>query len=500
MHPIIEKTDYMNITHETADALSGVIKMEINQEDYQEQYQKELRELKRKAVMPGFRTGKVPASIIEKKYGTAVLVEEVNKVVSTSLENYIRDNNLNLLGYPLARQDDTNVDFTRDRNFVFSFDVAFIPEVNVDLETLNPIESYDVIIDDAALQPFIERGLDEHGKFTEKETIEAGDSIEVQIDELDTDGLINKDGISKKTRILVDTITDESFRQKLLGSKVGKSFNFDPLKITEGPDAAAALLGIDKEEAEKISGDFSMEILKIEQYEPAQLNEEFFNTVFPNAQLNNEDEFKERLRQEVKSYYDNDSKQIFARRAFDQLIEINDLKLPDEFLKKWLFANNDGKLAMDEIEKNYDDYHAAMKMQLVQDALMKKYPAITVSEHDVRSEIMNQFRKYFMAAGGAGNDDEELDKQLIMLADNYMEKNKEEVRRTHDNLYNDRIANLMIEHVKQTKVGVTPEELKAKVASLEESSEDHEHDNHHEHEHEHDHDHEHDHKHGDGDK
>jgi trigger factor len=488
----------MNITHETTDTLSGVIKMEINQEDYQEQYQKELRDLKRKAVMPGFRPGKVPTSIIEKKYGTAVLVEEVNKVVSTSLENYIRDNNLNLLGYPLARQDDTNIDFTRDRSFVFSFDVAFIPEVNVDLEAIEPIESYDVVIDDAALQPFIERGLDEHGKFIEKETIEADDSVEVQIDELDADGQINKDGISNKTTILLTTITDESFREKLVGSKVGTSFTFDPLKITEGPDAAAAMLGIDKEEAEKISGDFSMEILKIEQYDPAQLNEEFFNTVFPNDQLNTEEEFKERLRQEVKSYYDNDSKQIFARRAFDQLIEINDLQLPDEFLKKWLFANNDGKLPMDDIEKNYDDYHSAMKMQLVQDALMKKYPAIVVSEHDVRSEIMNQFRKYFMAAGGAGNDDEELDKQLIMLADNYMQKNKEEVRRTHDNLYNDRIANLMIEHVKQTKVEVTPDDLKEKVASLNESSDDHDHE--YDHDHDHDHDHEHDSDHSDGDK
>ncbi len=453
----------MNITHETTDTLSGVIKLEINQEDYQEQYQKELREHRRKAVMPGFRPGKVPASIIEKKYGTALLVEEVNKVVSEALQKYISDNSLDLLGYPLSRPDEKGIDFIRDRNFTFYFDIGFAPAVNVDLTALAPIEKFDVKIDDDTLQPFIERALEDQGKFVEKETVEADDFLDVQIDELDVDGKINEKGISSKTRISVASITDDSFREKLIGSKVPQSFNFDPLKITANPAAAAKMLGMEEKEAEKISGDFSMEIVKIEHFQPAELNEEFFKAVFPDTQLNTEEEFKERMRQEVKRFYDNDSKHIFARRAFDHIIEINDLQLPDEFLKKWLFANNDGQIPMEEIEKDYDKYRGGMKLQLVQDALIKKYPEVAVSDHDVRTEIMNQFRRYFSASSGLDSDDEELNKQLVMLADNYMEKNKEEVHRTHDQIYNERIADLMNEHVQKTVVEVTPDEMKQKV-------------------------------------
>lgn len=473
----------MNITHQTTGNLIGIIKMEITQEDYEQQYQKELREHRRKAVMPGFRPGKVPVSIIEKKYGTTLLVEEVNKVVSSALENYIRDNKLDLLGYPLSRPVDKDIDFTRDRNFTFSFDIAFLPEINVDLTTFDPIEKYAVKIDDDALQPFIDRALEDQGEFIEKETIEAGDFLEVQIDELDQEGIINEDGISNNTRIEIADIADDSFREKLIGGRVSQSFNFDPLKITATPAAAAKMLGIDENEAENISGTFMMEIMKIEHYKAAEMNEDFYKIIFPNDQINTEEEFKERMRQEVKRYYDDDSKHIFARRAFDHLIEINDLQLPEEFLKKWLLANNDGQMSMEEIEKNFDSYQSGMKLQLIQDALMKKYPEISVSDHDVRTEIMNQFRRYFSASGEMGADDEELNKQLVMFADNYMEKHKKEVRRIHDQIYNERIADVMNQHVQQEVVEVTPEELKRKVAESFESNNDDDHGHDHDHDH-----------------
>lgn len=480
LQPKIVKTDYMNISHETTGNMSGIIKLEITQDDYEQQYQKELREHRRKAVMPGFRPGKVPVSIIEKKYGTALLVEEVNKVVSSALENYIRDNNLDLLGYPLARPFDKGIDFTRDRDFTFSFDIAFIPEINVDLSAFDPIEKYAVQVDDDTVQPFIDRAVEEQGEFVEKEKIEAGDFVEIQIDELDENGQIDEDGISNLTRIELASITDESFREKLIGSQVAQSFNFDPLKITKSPEAAANMLGIEKEEAEKISTQFSMEIMKIEHFQAAEMNEDFYKTIFPNDQINTEEEFKERMRQEVKRYYDGDVKHIFARRAFDQLIEINDLQLPEEFLKKWLFANNDGKMSMEEIEKDYEGYQSGMKLQLIQDALMKKYLEISVSDHDVRSEIMDQFRRYFSATSTLGADDEELNKQLVMFADNYMDKHKQEVHRIHDQIFNERIADVMNENVQQKVVEVTPDELKQKVAELSESDND---------DHDHDHDH-----------
>jgi trigger factor len=492
----------MNITHETTDALNGVIKMEIYQDDYQEQYQKELREHRRKAVMPGFRPGKVPVSIIEKKYGTALLVEEVNKVVSASLEKYIRDNNLNLLGYPLARPDDTNIDFIRDRNFVFSFDIGFAPEVNVDLESIEPIEKFDVKVDDAALQPFIDRALDDQSKLVEKQSVENGDILSIQIDELDKDGNLDPEGISKKTSIEMSKIADESFRQKLIGSSVGQSFTFDPLKITADAAAAAKLLGIDEEAAQSISSSFTMEITKIERIEEAKYDQDFFSAIFPNDQINTGEEFKERMRQEVKRFYDNDTKHLFSRRAFDRLIEMNDLQLPDEFLKKWLFVNNDEQLSKEQIEKDYEKYRRAMKLQLLQDALLKKYPEIAVSDHDVRNEIMNQFRGYFSGNRNMDDQSNEFDQQLMSIADNYLEKNKQEGDRIHDQIYNMRITELMNKHVQQKVEEITPDELKEKVSELSESDHEHDddHDHEHQHQHEHDHDEKHDHEHHDDDK
>jgi len=109
----------MNISQEKIDNLNAVVKINIKPEDYQPRVEKAIRDHAKKAKIPGFRPGMVPASHIKRMYGKSILVDEVNNLLSDTLNNYINEQQLEVLGQPLTKADDIeyNWDFANDFEF-----------------------------------------------------------------------------------------------------------------------------------------------------------------------------------------------------------------------------------------------------------------------------------------------------------------------------------------------------------------------------------------------
>lgn len=482
----------MNITEEKTGELTATLKFEVVEADYNDKYQQELKNYRRQASMPGFRAGKVPMGIIQKKYGTAILLDEVNKFVSEELNKHIKENKLNILGYPLPNADKEPQDFMKQKDFTFYFDIGFAPIFDLDLQSYEPVDYFKIKVDDAKIDEQIKAIQYRNSKTEEHDVVEKGDMLSVKIAELDDEGKVKENGITKETMVLVNYLKNEEIQEKVIGSKVGDVLTFNPLVATGNETETATMLGIDKEQAKKITNDFRFEIVKIEANVPAEIGEELFKAAYPNEEIKTEDEFRAKIAEEIAKSFDIESQRLFSRFAMDKLFDNTDIDLPDEFLKKWLFQSNEGKVSVEDIEKNYDGYRKAMKMELIENDLVTKEPTLRVTDDDLKAEIKNYFRGYFMPnLPGIGEEDDAMNQQLDQIADNYLKQNKEETQRIHDELFSRRLAGFLKNEMKLNEKEISYDEFGKEIEKL--TAHIHDHDHNHDHDHDHDHDHEHTH-------
>ncbi len=479
----------MNITEEKTGDLTATIKLEVKEEDYAEKYQQELKQHRKQANVPGFRPGKVPLGYIEKKFGLAVKVEEVNKLISQKITDYIQDNKLKLLGNPIPNAEKDPQDFMRQKDFNFYFDIAYAPELDLNFEDFAAVEYIDIKVDDERLDEQIAEIRKRNGKMVEQDEVSKDDMIYVNIHELDDDGKIKEGGISKETMILVNYLKKEDVQEQVIGSKVGDVVIFNPLEATGSETETASMLGIEKEAAKELTSDFQFEITKIERSTPAELDEELFKAAFPKDDIKTEEEFREKVREEVAKAYKVESDRLFSRKAMDRLFDDSEINLPDEFLKKWLYQSNEGKLSMEAIEENYDGYRKAMKMELIENALIKKNESLRVTDEDLKGEIKNYFKGYFLPGQPQDeNEDPAMAEQLEQIANNYLEKNKDETRRIHDELFSRRIAGYLKEEMTLDTKEVSYKEFEDEIKKITGHDHDHDHDHADDHDHSHDED------------
>jgi len=242
----------MNIIEEKTGDLTATLKMEVLEKDYAEQVALELKNYRRQANIPGFRPGKVPIGYIQKKYGLAVKLETVNKLVSEKLNEHIQKENLNILGYPMPNTDRDPQDFNRQNDFNFYFDIAYAPEVNLDLPGFAAVDYFKIKIDDAKLDEQIDEIRKRNGKMVEHDEVQKDDMIHVHLKELEEDGKVKEDGIANETQILVNFLKKEEVQEQVIGSQVHDIVIFNPLEATGSEAETASMLGIEKEEAAEI--------------------------------------------------------------------------------------------------------------------------------------------------------------------------------------------------------------------------------------------------------
>lgn len=441
----------MNISQQANGEQNAIIHIQLTETDYAPSVEKQLSDYKRKATMPGFRPGKVPMGMIKKMYGKSVLAEEINKLISDTLNNYISENKLNILGQPLPNAEKTTtIDFDTQKEFDFYFDIAFSPEFEVELSDKIEIPYYDIKVSKTELDKAIADVKIRFGTEENPEEAEITDGLQGTFSELDKDGNIVEGGVSHKGFFRIEDIKLKSIQEKMIGSKIGDAIDFSLMKAFKDEVKVRALLHLEEGNDEKLKETYRFTVESVIRTHEAEINEELFKKVFPNDDIKTEKEFRAKIKEEIKSHFQRDADRQFLDDSINELLKITKITLPDEFMKRWLIEINQGKISKEQIDLQYNSYAKSMKWQLIEEKLHEKYgEAISVT----REEIRNKVRAYFSTMGGSIDNP-----QVESIIDTVLQ-NREEEQRIYQDLQSGKLIKLFKENLKQVGKEVDQEKF-----------------------------------------
>ena len=401
----------MNVSHQNTDNLNAVISIEISKADYQDKVDKSLRAYGQKANIPGFRKGKVPFSILTKMFGKSVRVEEINRLVSEALYNYIRDNKLNILGEPMTAEDMT-VDLDAQDDFTFRFDVALAPELNVKVDKSIKVPYYTITVDDDMVKRQDESFRARFGKqVSVDESTDEKDLIKGSMVELSSDDTPLEGGIAVESTIVSPNyFKSDDEKAKFAGVKKGDKVVFNPSKSCNASVAElASMLNIDKEKAANVTSDFEMTVTDITHLQPAELDQEFFDSVFGKDTVKTEEEYLAKIREMIAHQLVPESDYRFSldsRAAIEKAA--GDFELPDAFLKRWLLATDKERKA-ETIDDDYSRMVPDLKWQLIKEQIVKQFD-IHVDDNDLKAMAKRVAASQFAQYGMTGVPDDVLER------------------------------------------------------------------------------------------
>lgn len=442
----------MNISQEPNGELNAIIHINLLESDYIGAVNKQLSDYRKKASVPGFRPGMVPMGMIKKKYGIAVLVEEVNKSVSEALNKFLIENKVPVLGNPIPNMEkNQQLDFDKQKDFDFFFDIGLAPQFTVDLDNLDlNIPYYNVQVDNEEVNKAIEDVKVRFGTEEHPETASESDGIQGHLFQLDAEGNRAEDNEGKKAYLKIADIKNDEMRTLVMASKKSEMITIQLMDSLQDETKVKALLGLTDESSDGINATYQFKIEEIIHPVDAVLGNDLYKKVFPAKEIDTEESFREALAEDIKKHFSRDTDQQFLADTVVKLIEILGINLPDEFLKRWLLESNEGKISAQQIEEQYSSYSRTFKWQLIEGKLMEQYPELVVKEEEVRGKIAAYFQSY---AGGA-----EMTPQVEAIIDQIL-SNKDERQRIHHEILDAKFIEFFKKTIKPQPEEVTKEKF-----------------------------------------
>lgn len=378
---------------ETKDLMT-VLTLTVEPADYQEAVQKELKQLRQKANVPGFRPGMVPAGLIKKMYGKGVMAEVINKTLSDALGKYIDEKHIAVLGDPLPNEELTSkVDFDTQDTFTFAFDIALAPEFDASLNGHNKLTHYNIEVSDDMVNKQVESYAQRFGDYVEADEVQDGDVIKGLLTEQ------RENGMTKENAMLnPQYMVDKEQAALFLGAKKGDVITFNPQKAFQNEVEIGSLLDITKQEAKELTSDFTFEIQGITRHQAAKIDGELFAKVYGDNTVKDEAEFRAHVKAEIEENMAEDSEYKFGLDAKAAIMKkMEGLAFPEDFLKRWLHATNE-KLTDEEIDKDFPQMIEELKWHLAKEQLLKKYN-INIEKEDVEDYAKKVAKMQFMQYG-----------------------------------------------------------------------------------------------------
>ena len=388
----------MNITFEKTGNVTGVLTLNIEKADYEANVKKGLQTAQKKVQMPGFRPGHVPAGMVKKMYGTQIKAEEVQKLISEKLYAYIQENNLDVLGEPIAHDD--QVDIEKDDNFVLHFDLGLSPEMNVELSSNDTVDYYDINVTEEMVDAQVKRMAQQAGHPENVQTYEERDILRGILAQLDENGQPVEGGIVVESASLMPTYFKNDEQKALFnGAKVNDILVINPSKAYEGNEAeVSSLLKVKKEEVAQYTGDFSFQVNEISRFVPAEINQEFFNAVFGEGAVEGEEAFRAKVKEGIQAQHvlDSDYKFLIDLRAYCEA-KVGEVEFPNEVLKKVMLNNNKEK-GEAYVEEHFEASINELKWHLIKEKLVKAND-IKLEQADVKAAAVEAARMQFAQYG-----------------------------------------------------------------------------------------------------
>jgi trigger factor len=426
----------MNITQEKVSDLNSILRVKLGPVDYQQRVDTQLKELQRKASMPGFRPGKVPFGMVKKMYGKSVLSDEVNKVLNNSVTEFISSNKIEIIGQPIpALNQNDKLNWDTQQEFEFAFELGHAPEFNVEIEQ-EPFEYKMIKVEDALIDKEIEDMQRRYGKVTNPEQVEKNDLVFGDFIELDSDGNELENGIKKTSTIATDKIKSEQALASLIGLNKGNHLVVDPHDLSSNAADLAGMLGVTPSQAESMSSNFRFTITNISRVQPAELNEELYNKVYGDS-VNSIEEFRAKIKGEMSNMFNADSDKYFLTRVVAGLVKKHDIQLPEDFLKRWLLFVNEKEINATQIDKEFPVYAERLRTQMVINKIIRQN-GIEVKEQDIRDFVKDLVSKQFASYNGTEMEESDLDDTV-----NRVLKNEKEYNRIVEKMYDDKLLELL---------------------------------------------------------
>jgi trigger factor len=437
-----------NIVREDVEKLTAVLTVTVEEQDYKPKFKSELNTYRKKANMKGFRKGRTPMSVVRKMYGKAVLADVVNRMIQEELVRYLREEDIDILAQPLPSEDQPPIDFDLKElhDFEFKFEVGLAPKFEVKgVSEEDTFKKYTVEITDEMVDKELDNARKRHGeRVYSEEEIKEEDLLRLRAVEL-ADGEVKVDGVESTFNLLIESIDDEAVKKEILSKKVGDKLRLNLFELEKNTDADYVrkyFLNLEQDDDREVGEEYEVTIEEASHIEPAEFDQEFFDKEFEEGEVTNEEEAREKIRENIREYYDNQAGALLYRDFQEYLMEQNEIPLPDDFLLRWLKASNES-IPEEEVEKEYDNFAKNLKWSLIRSKLMKEFK-INVKSEEIVDQLKNRVRSYF--GGVPGNDE-----LIESMAQRLMQDEKQ-----RESAYEDILADKLHEAIEE-RVTIEPQ-------------------------------------------
>ena len=374
----------MKITFENVDKVSALLTVNIEKSDYEDKVKKALKDFSHKASLPGFRPGKVPASLIQKRFGTELKAEEINKILSEEVNKYIRENKVNMLAEPLPNEEKTPaMDFETQDAFTFAFDIALAPEFDAKLTKKDKLTYYDIKVDDALVDQQVQSYCNRGGQHVKAESYEPRDMVKGTLTQLNTKNNTLEGGITVEDAVMLpEYMKNDKEKAKFEGAKLGDVITFNPAKAYDSATELASLLHISKEEAEGMKSNFNFQISEISRFEPAKLSQELFDQMLGKDVVKSEAEFRQFIANDIKRNFSSEAEYQFMQDVRSYVLgRIGEVEFPEAILKRFMKLRNADK-GEEYVEENFKQSLPELLWHLVKEQLCDQLE-VKVEHEDV---------------------------------------------------------------------------------------------------------------------
>lgn len=434
----------MNITREQVDALNAIVKVAVTKEDYADKVQKVLADYRKNANIPGFRKGAVPMSLIQKQYGKAVLLDEVNKILQASLNDYLVEEKLDILGNPLPKVTE-DFDWNKD-DFTFEFELGLAPEFAVDLDAKSNVTKFDIVADDKMLDEQVERIQKQYGKMISQDKVAEDHTLRGTFSN-------EEKGIQNTTTITLDIFNDKKTAKKFVGKKVGDVVSLETKGLFDDDHKLMDYLKVSHDDVHglDITVDFTIE--EINAVEKAELNQELFDKLFGEGNVTSVEELKAKIKEDAEAQFAQQADQKFLNDVIESLIDNTKFDLPAVFLKKWIQTVGENPLSTEQAEEEYAKSEKGLRYQLIENKIIASNN-LQIQFEDLKAHTAELIKKQMAQFGQLNPTDEEVDGIVARVL-----SNQEEVKRLSEQVMSEKMLSLFKEKIKAKSKKVNYQEF-----------------------------------------
>ena len=411
----------MNVTFKKLDDLNAIISIEVKNEDYQENLNKQFKDYRKKAKIPGFRPGTVPLGMVKQMIGKSVLFEEVNRLTSEELYKYLQDNKIDILGQPMTSSSmESETDFDNYGDFTFHFDLGLAPVFDLKVSTKDKLTRYEIELDGKEVETEIKNLRRQNGKLENIDKSETeNDSIVLIMTETNAKGE-HKDGgvFEQEVTVLPEVVKSKKVKKQLLNVSVDDELKINVFDLFNDNEMVVShSLGIEKEAVSSLSKNFVGKVKEIKRVFPAELNQEFFDLVMGPGAVSNEEEFNKKIEENLGSYYVAESEKQLEAEINSVLEKNHKLTLPDDFLKRWLQGTKPETYTADKVDELYAEESNVLRKQLIREKIAEQ-ENVEVTDEDI-NQTSFAYTAQMLRQYGLNNPDP-------AMIQNFEAKNREE--------------------------------------------------------------------------